>query len=436
MSANHQQMKSSDFLAKTKELERLKNGDGEALRRAEKQARESLERMKKDSTTLLNSVSRERRRLLEKLNGIENDTIRTLNDITRSTEQTRAHVRQLQERIQEAAKDVADLEKAGRDAYTTAVEMYQHAKEELAAVRLDPDYLRFAGDEVAAIEERLERLGGKDLSGAAVQAQTQMIMTDIYHMDILVSGKRVAFIEKMADALQKSGELLAKARNVRENNLEELDNVSSRLMDIDFWTDGCFSIMEQELKEIQQRVRNGQTDAGYSQKQLDKDMARLQELERIEDMLVSSARAKINLSYYRKEQGELIQTILEDDHRYTLISKGFAKGGDEREAYILRMQRHSDGAQIEVIINPGQKDGEADVYFRVDSSTYMDSATMASITQAIADELKENGVDMSQYKSCHPEQMPQFRPGDSLDISEQARRFHGIPQRQPMAMPS
>lgn len=436
MSENHTKMKSSDFLAKVHELEQLKHGDGEALRLAEQQARDALARIQRESSKTQQNISRQRQRLQKKLQEVENKVIATLRDASVSAEQARQRIGHLQESIKEVNQSISDIMESTKGTYANAAAMYAQAKEEITASLLDPNYARFANKELQAINQRINLLSGKKLSGAAIQAAVQMIMTDIYHMDITVSNKRVVFIQDQAEALRLAETLLAKASNVRENNREEVGNKSSRLMDIDFWTDGCFREMEEEAKAIRLRVLDGQTDAEYSHQQLQKDLARLRELEKIEDLLVANARAKMNLSYYRKEQGQLIQEILEADHRYTLVSKGFAEGGDEREAYILRMRHEKSGAQIEVIINPGEKDGESDVYFRVDSTTYMDSATMASITEAIAKDLEENGVDMKQYRACHPEQMPQFQPGDTLEISNQARQYHNIRQRQPMAMPS
>lgn len=439
MSANHQSMSSQEYLEKVEELQHLKHGDGEALREAEEQARKALDRMKKDTARVMQGISRQRSKLLTNLTNIENAAVQTLGDVAASAEQTQQRLNLLQGNIKEAFREVAALIASTNATYATAAELYQQAKAELTTCQLEVDYMRFAADDLQSIDQRIRLLQGQDLSGAAMQAAVQMIMADIYNMDIRVSSKRVAFIRDQAEALRTAEELLAKAKNVRENNHEELDNAESPLMDMDFWTDGCFGELENEVSAILQRVRSGQTDADYRQDQLTKDLNRLRELERIQDMLVATARAKINLSYYRRQQGDLIESILMNDHHYFTISKGFAKGGDEREAFILRMRRHTDGgegAQIEVIINPGEKDGEADVYFRVDSSTYMDSETMASITQAIADELQENGVDMRQYRACNPEQMPQFQPGDTLDISDEARRYHSIPQRQPMTMPT
>lgn len=433
MSENHQQMDASVYLAKVNELDRLKNGDGEALRRAESQARDALARMKRESGNTQQRISQQRRSLLQKLRNVENLTVSTLSDVALSTEQARIRVSQLQKNIKEVSESIREIMSSAQETYKTTIAMFEQARAELTACQLDPDYVRFAQDKIISIDKQIGLLVGKDLSGPAMQAEVQMIMTEIFHMDVIVSNKRVAFIQDQSEALKLAEDLLAKADNVRQNNYEEVGNEETRLMDMDFWTDGCFKEMEMEIRTILHRIVQGQKDARYGHAQLQKDLCRLRELEKIEDMLVACARAKMNLSYYRKEQGELIQEILETDHQYTLISKGFAKG-DEREAYMLRMQRHTDGAQIEVIINPGEKDGEADVYFRVDSTTYMDSATMASVTEAIARELEENGVDMKQYKACQPEQMPQFQPGDSLEISNQARLYHGITQRQPMTM--
>ncbi len=435
MSANHQQMDASEYIAKVNELNRLKHGDGEALRRAEVQARDALARMKRDSLDTQQHISQQRQRMLQKLRYVENLTISTLNDAAVSAEQARQRVDQLKNDIKEVSRSIGEIMDSTKKAFATAVAMYEQAKTELSISQLDPNYARFAPDELMSINKHIELLEGKDLSGPAMQAEVQMIMTDIFHMDVIVSNKRVAFIQDQAEALKLAGELLAKADNVRKNNFEEVGNEHSRLMDIDFWTDGCFEEMEKEVRDILQSIIKGQNEAQYSHIQLQKDLSRLRELEKIEDMLVACSRAKMNLSYYRKEQGELIQEILETDHQYALISKGFVRG-DEREAYILRMRRHTDDAQIEVIINPGEKDGESDVYFRVDSTTYMDSATMISVTEAIAKELEENGVDMKQYRACHPEQMPQFQPGDTLEISNQVRRYHSIIQRQPITIPT
>lgn len=435
MSENHQQMEARVYLAKVNELDRLKNGDVEALRRAEAQARDALARMKRESESTQQRISQQRRQMLKKLRDVENLTISTLSDAAVSVEQSRLRVNQLHDEIVEVSKGISEIMESTKKAYASAVAMYEQAKTEMTVSELDPDYARFASNELLSINKRIELLAGKDLSGPAMQAEVQMIMTEIFHMDIIVSNKRIAFIQEQAEALKLAEVLLAKADNVRKNNYEEIGNDETRLMDMDFWTDGCFSELETELRTILQNIVQGQTNSHYSHTQLQKDLSRLHELGKIEDMLVATARAKMNLSYYRKEQGELIQEILETDHRYTLISKGFAKG-DERDAYMLRMQRHTDSAQIEVIINPGEKDGEADVYFRVDSTTYMDSETMASITEAIAKELEENGVDMKQYRSCNPEQMPQFQLGDTLEISSQARMHHSIKERRPMTMSS
>ncbi len=434
MSGNHQQMPSKKYLEKVERLQKLKHGDIEAMRQAENNAQKSLERMERRSLEMQKGISEARQKHLNKLYAIENRTIGVLNDVNKSAEEIHASIQDLQEHLKEATNDIEEALSALKQTSESTASMYMQAKNEFLLCQLDSNYMRFEPDEMNSIQIKLRNLENTELSGAAKQAQLETILNDIFLMDIQVSAKRMAFIKDDSEALRLAETLTTQAKNIRENNYEDIDNKSGRLLDIDFWTDGCFSVMEKEVEEIRKRLLDGQTDSHYTHKQLQKDLKRLRELEGIQDFLLNDARAKYNLSQHREAQGEFIEQILSDDHRYSLIDKGFAKK-DEREAYIVRMYRHTDEAQIEVIINPGNKNGENDVYFRVDSTTYMDEKTMASITQAIADELHENGIEMSQYRGCQAEYLPQFKQGDSLDISSEARGFHGIGERKPLQMP-
>lgn len=434
MSANHQQMPSKIYLEKVERLQKLKHGDLEAMRQAEKNAQDILKRMERKSSEMQKSISEARQDHLNKLYEIENRTIGVLNDINKSTEETRASIQDFQEHLKKAVDVIDEALKEVKQTSESSAAMYIQTKKEFLLCQLDSNYMRFEPDEMNSTEIKLRNLENVELSDAAKQAQLEMILNDIFLMDIKVSDKRMAFIKDNAEALQLVESLSAQAKNIRKNNYEDIDNKSGKLLDIDFWTDGCFSVMEKEVEEIRQRLLDGQSDSHYSHKQLQKDLKRLRELERIQDFLINDARAKYNLSQHREAQGEFIEQILSDDHRFRLIDKGFAQK-DEREAYLVRMYRHTDKAQIEVIINPGNKNGENDVYFRVDSTTYMDEKTMASITQAIADELHENGIEMSQYRGCQAEKLPQFKQGDSLDISTEARGFHGIEERKPLQIP-
>ena len=106
MSANHQEMKAEIYLAKVKELEYLKHGDGEELRHAETQAREALARMKRESENTQQQISQERRNILHKLRAAENLVINTLCDVAVSTEQAQQRVNQLQDDIRNVSKSI------------------------------------------------------------------------------------------------------------------------------------------------------------------------------------------------------------------------------------------------------------------------------------------------------------------------------------------
>ena len=155
MSANHQQMDAGVYLAKVNELDRLKNGDGEALRRAEAQARETLARMKRESGNTQQRISQQRLSLLQKLRNVENLTVSTLSDIEISTEQARLRVSQLQENVKEVSESICGIISSAQETYKTAIAMYEQARAELTASQLDPDYVRFAPDKLFTIEKQI-----------------------------------------------------------------------------------------------------------------------------------------------------------------------------------------------------------------------------------------------------------------------------------------
>lgn len=139
MSANHQQMPASEYLAKVEELDRLKHGDGEALRRAGKQAREALARMRQESVSTQQGISRQRQEMQKRLRDIENRIIDTLSGVAISAEKVQQRVNQLQDDIQEVGRNISEIMNSAKNNYSTAVAMYEQAKLEITAIKLNPD---------------------------------------------------------------------------------------------------------------------------------------------------------------------------------------------------------------------------------------------------------------------------------------------------------
>ena len=428
MSSNHHYMSSEEFLAKVRELEQLKRGDKRAIEKALAEARKSLKKMKKEGSRIDRQMSAERRRHIEKLERIEQRAVTTLTEAGQIAATTQQDLVQLRGEIQDAIRDTEALVKDISKAVSDAAELKRKASIELAVVKTDVDYQRFAQDRLDAIQASLDLDSRVAMAPEARMAALRQVMSDIFVMDAYVSGQRLAFLELQGKALEDAHTILAEIGNVRSSTTL-IGQERHRISDIDFWTDGCMGEVEAETKAILDRLESAPSAPGYTLDMLRKDCARLQELNGIRDSLLATALAKLRLSQYRVQEAGLISEILHDDHHFNVVAEGFDLGGDEREAYVIRMRR-SDGARIEVIINPGQKNGEVDTYFRVDAETYRDAQVMAGIQKSILDELETNGIVMVRSESCTPEPLPEFKPTEPVQVTETARRRHGIRQRE------
>ena len=186
--------------------------------------------------------------------------------------------------------------------------------------------------------------------------------------------------------------------------------------------------LELELKDLNQRVSEGYNDSSYSNEMLKSDLNRIIELEMAKDLIISEARIAYNQSKMREDQALAAMDILIEDHQFSLVGKGF-EGNDRRESFILRMQRHTDNAEIEVIVSPTSRIGEYNLYFRLDTKTYSDESVIRSITEALANDFKEAGLKIDVNPYCCAERLEPFNIARPT-ISDAARLLHNIPEPQ------
>ena len=99
------------------------------------------------------------------------------------------------------------------------------------------------------------------------------------------------------------------------------------------------------------------------------------------------------------------------------------------QSFILRMQRHTDNAEIEVIVSPTSRIGEYNLYFRLDTKTYSDESVIRSITEALANDFKEAGLKIDVNPHCCAERLEPFNIARPT-ISDAARHLHNIPEPQ------
>ena len=428
MSEHHTRIDTDQLLAEIEELEQLKTGNTQAVKQAERRVEESINQQRRNADNLQRALSKERAKNIQRAQAIVHLMKQNSSSAVRSANIVQNNMKQLNDAIIEASSSIEVLVQEAKERASSAEQLYLELTKDFMKTESFVQYRRFAADMKASIRERLSKLCNKEVSDSAMQLMTTSVIADIYQMDLLVTREQAVFDINWIEAKRILESTISQLESAKSENYEEIGNHQSELLDINYWTDGRFNDLELELKDLNQRVSEGYNDSSYSNEMLKSDLNRIIELEKAKDLIISEARIAYNQSKMREDQALAAMDILIEDHQFSLVGKGF-EGNDRRESFILRMQRHTDNAEIEVIVSPTSRIGEYNLYFRLDTKTYSDESVIRSITEALANDFKEAGLKIDVNPCCCAERLEPFNIARPT-ISDAARHLHNIPEPQ------
>ena len=424
MSANHVRLDKQVYLANMAELVRLENKKG-SCESARRMIDKAASKLNSSNSMLAKDISDYRRSLLERLEGIEQESRRVFKIAEDKIAQDDEAVRELSDRVvslQKAAQGVLNIEGAKKAAI-----LMSQAKIDFAAIQNDPEYVKFGSDMIASIASKLDVIDKLEQSSSSLQMQAIRLTGEIYETDLTVSKRKIEYERLHLQALGLAEQISSEMDSLRENTYYNPET-KDKLVVFEYWTDQRFGELEQEVKEIVDRIERGRCDPSYTTSTLKKDFERLRELNQIKDITAADAMETIALSDARREMAQIVSDIMCQEHRFSIVGEGF-DGLDMREAYIIRMKRYIDDAEVEIIVSPNKEKGENDLYYRINNQCYTDEQTMNSVYERINKELyEEYGIESALRQKCHPEPMEPFNPARPC-ISEQTRRRHQIESR-------
>ncbi len=424
MSANHVRLDKQVYLANMAELVRLENKKG-SCESARRMIDKAASKLNSSNSMLAKDISDYRRSLLEKLEGIEQESRRVFKIAEDKIAQDDEAVRGLSDRVvslQKAAQGVLNVEGAKK-----AAVLMSQAKIDFAAIQNDPEYVKFGSDMIASIASKLDVIDRLEQSSSSLQMQATRLTGEIYETDLTVSKRKIEYERLHLQALGLAEQISSEMDSLRKNTYYNPET-KDKLVDFDYWTDQRFGELEQEVKEIVDRIERVRSDPSYTTSTLKRDFERLRELNQIKDITAADAMETIALSDARREMAQIVSDIMCQEHRFSIVGEGF-DGLDMREAYIIRMKRYIDDAEVEIIVSPNKEKGENDLYYRINNQCYTDEQTMNSVYERINQELyEEYGIESALRQKCHPEPMEPFNPARPC-ISEQTRRRHQIESR-------
>ena len=424
MSSNHVRLDKQVYKANMEELIRLENKKG-SCESAKRTIDKAAAKLNSSNSILSKEISDYRKSLIEKLDSIERDSRRTFQIAGDKIARDEASVNHISERVAELQGDAQRI--LNNEGAKKAAVLMSQAKIDFSSIQNDPDYIKFGSDKLAAIAASMETIDRLEQSSSSLQMQAIRLTGDIYDVDLTVSLRKMEYERLHLQALGLAEQILFEMKNLRENTYYNPE-LKDKLVDFDYWTDQRFGELEKEVRDIADRIERGRSDPSFTSSSLRAELERLVELNQIKDIAAADAMETIALSDARMQMAQIVSDIMCQEHRFTIIGAGF-DGLDMREAYIIRMKRNMDGAEVEIIVSPNKEKGENDLYYRINNQCYTDQDMMSSIYESINRELfEEFGIESALTQKCRPESLEPFNPARP-SISEETRRRHLIGSR-------
>lgn len=421
MSANHTRLDRATYEANIQELIRLENSQGSA-QAARRKIQESVDNIDRMVSQVQRQAQGQRAKILNKIKNIEYENRRSFKEADARIVRDRTKIQAMQAQSQLLNEECKTILSSLHS--TSGAALMAQTKLDFQVCENDPDYQKFASEQLAALAAKIRESDRLDQNPATILQAAIRLTGDLYALDLTTSSARQRFEVLQLESIGLAEAIKEKIKSARTN--VHYGDDSTSLVNFDYWTDGQLALVESELKEIAVRLEEKRYDAAYRYEDLEKDSVRLEELDRIQLLLVQDAKEKSSLSEARESMGQLVAGILEQKHYFQVVGAGF-DGHDLRESFIMRLRR-MDGAEIEVIIAPNYKNGENDLYYRINMNSYVDEALMKTIQQSIEEELREYGIQTTAKSPCSAEVLEPFN-GALPRVSEEARRKHSIPQR-------
>lgn len=265
------------------------------------------------------------------------------NDTQKAISAQQKLIKQIQEGINDDKAKAAALRHQLTSAYNAMrgiVEVKNHQK--------------YAPKQLAAIEGSMNNVDTlPDLSAIAV---IHTGFNNLLTLNANIEEKRLAYEAKHQIAIRTAEEVLARIHENRKavpwtdgDNNETKDEKGNIIkIEVDFWMEGAYTKLEEELVDLKKQVIEGLNDDKYTVDDLDKALDKILDIDKRQMQMVLESIQKAKASQVRAEMSDVIVERLENQ-RFSVMERGY-ENNDQRRGYIMKFD---DGkSKIIVVINP------------------------------------------------------------------------------------
>ena len=171
--------------------------------------------------------------------------------------------------------------------------------------------------------------------------------------------------------------------------------------EVDYWVDGRLSKYEEQLAELESRLKAGELT--LSTEQVIQLGAEITALQPTLGEIVEQAKLAILGSQLRAEIADRVVEVL-DSLGYTLVNSDDAvyEGDDERNAYVVKVKNIA-GDEVVTVISPEKEFGTNSVSINSFSQTLVDETATQENAKAIFDSLEQEKVQGVGDVECNQE---------------------------------
>lgn len=311
-----------------------------------------------------------------------------------------AQIIQQNNNVAELVQQLIDQKRAETQ---SSIDWYNEAAAQFVLMEYNRDYLKFAEIEMNNLRARIDQGKTVDWTSAAMQAQAERLLSDVYLIGLQVVERKHQYEECQQRCVHLAMSILEQASEFRDKGVLYGYHIGQ---DVDYWTSNSLRSVEQEVQNILDEITAKVNDSDFQVTELNALLAKLTSLAQEKDKIIDCAMENARRS--ERVQAEVRHAVeLLVDHDFRLVGANYELG-DERRPFIARMRRDTDGMEVEFVCGYDNTTGQYKLAHSMNSVAYSDQNVRDAIEQDLTQSLIDAGLQITSNQTCGAKNLTEY----------------------------
>jgi len=382
-------------------------------RERERQIRMVQNQIQELEHELKTDIARVERELNTKIDRVRLETQKAITNLRDWTTESLQNQRQeyleiskeQQKEINEIRTDIANIFAKEQMNKETAQTFIEDLEKQINHANQNIPHQKYAPGELDKVRSRLQmsksHLASREQSAISGAQEAYFELVDLREK---VAHKEQEFMIWHSATLEAARSLFEVVRSNRQHELSE----GAGTVELDYWTNGEYSKLEQEVENIKNNLENNADD--LSLEQVQEHLEKLRRLEEKHSGMLKEGIEKVVSSQTRAEMGDIILEKLEDEG-FRVVNRGYEQQ-DQRKIYVVKVI-NAVGSEVVISIVPDERTNANTVSINTKDDRFYSEAVTQERAREINRILKEAGIDID-GTDCHDVDVSELYDVDSI----------------------